>query len=117
MTRANYLSYDGGRREPTEITDLLGPILERVGTGAGMKAARLIEEWPQVGGDLWNSRSIPIGIRSGILLVEVPTGAEASLLKFDIPALIGRIAGRFGADLVTGVRFRVASSRTRERPL
>jgi hypothetical protein len=117
VTRANYLSSDDGRREPTEITDLLGAILERVGTGAGMKAARLIEEWPRVGGDLWSGRSLPIGIRSGTLLVEVPTGAEASLLKFDIPALIGRIEERFGAGLVTGVRFRVSSPRNRERPL
>ena len=117
MKRANYLSSDDGRREPTEITDLLGPILERVGTGAGMKVARLIEEWRQVGGDLWGERSVPIGIRSGTLLVEVPSGAEASLLKFDVSALIDRIDARFGTGLVKGVRFRVVLPRNRERPL
>ena len=111
MVRAKYLASGDDRRRPVEITDLLGPFLEGVGTGAGMDAARMFEVWLEVAGERWETRARPVGIRSGILLVEVRRGADASLLKFDVPALITRIAARFGPDLVTGVRFRVATAR------
>lgn len=111
MTRAKYLSSGDGRREPVEITELLGRFLEGVGSGAGMDAAHLFKDWAEVAGERWETRARPVGIRSGILLVEVDRGGDASLLKFDVPALITRIAARFGPDLVTGVRFRVATIR------
>jgi hypothetical protein len=109
--RAKYLASGDGHRRPVEITELLAPFLERVGTGAGMEAAHMFEDWSEVAGERWETRARPVGIRSGILLVEVPRGSDASLLKFDVPALITRIAARYGPDLVTGVRFRVAPAR------
>jgi hypothetical protein len=111
VKRAKYLSNDEGRRDPVEVTELLGPLLESIGTGAGMDSTRLFEEWAAVAGERWAGPAQPVGIRSGILLVEVVRGSDASLLKFDVPALISRIAARFGPDLVTGVRFRVAAPR------
>lgn len=109
--RAKYLASGDDHRSPVEITELLGAFLQGVGSGAGMETARLFEDWSEVAGERWGIRARPVGIRSGILLVEVARGSDASLLKFDVPALITRIAARSGPDLVTGVRFRVSTKR------
>jgi predicted nucleic acid-binding Zn ribbon protein len=46
-------------------------------------------------------------VREQTLLVEVPEGADASLLRYDSADLLRRISARFGPDLVRSVRFRV----------
>ena len=47
-------------------------------------------------------------IREGTLVVEVPNGARASLLRFESDALRARIEARFGAGFVSGIQLRVA---------
>lgn len=97
----------GARREPTPISDLLGAVLEEVAAGVDLRLARLVRAWPEVAGDRWSEVATPVGIREGTLLVEVATGADATVLRYDGPRLISRITERFGEDLVTAVRFRV----------
>ena len=46
MRRAKYLGNDEGRRDPVEVTELLGPFLESIGTGARMDSAQLFGESP-----------------------------------------------------------------------
>jgi predicted nucleic acid-binding Zn ribbon protein len=105
---ARYL--DGGEsRQPEAISDVLGTVFERV-TRLDRSAVTLVEEWEQIAGEAW-SDAAPVGLANGVLTVEVPSGAAASLLRFQIADLQAAIAARFGPDLVTGVRLRVARRR------
>ncbi len=102
--RAKYYREDRPRH-PEEITDILGAIIERVGTGAHRDAGALIEGCE------------PVGIRDGVLLVEVQTGAAASLLRHDTAALLARISERLGPGVVEAVKLRVSRApRTSKTP-
>jgi len=105
--RAKYYQ-EKPRRSPEEITDILGAIIERVGTGADRRAGTLVEEWETIAPDRWRDRSRPVGIRRGVLLVEVPSGADASVLRHDTAGLLSAISRRFGPTLVTAVKLRVS---------
>lgn len=96
------------RDDPEEITDVIGAIIERVGTGADRSAAALIETWDDIVPDRWRGASKPVGIRDGVLLVEVRNGAAASVLRHDTADLLRRISERFGPGLVNAVKLRVS---------
>ena len=108
MTRANYYSDKPKRPDPTPIDDLLGTIVERAGASPDLGVAKLVSSWDDVVSGRWRGRSRPIGVRDQTLLVEVPDGADASLLRYDSADLLRRISKRFGPDLVRAVKFRVA---------
>jgi len=107
MTRANYYSNKPERPDPTPIDDLLGTIVERAGASPDLGVARLVSSWDSIVSERWRERARPIGVRDQTLLVEVPEGADASLLRYDSADLMRRISQRFGPDLVRSVKFRV----------
>ena len=107
MTRANYYSGKPQRPEPREIDDLIGTIVEQAGASPDLGVARLVSSWDDVVSERWRGRSRPIGVRDQTLLIEVPEGADASLLRYDSADLMRRISQRFGPDLVRSVKFRV----------
>jgi predicted nucleic acid-binding Zn ribbon protein len=106
--RAKYLSY-GKRREPTEISDVLGVLVERASGQIDVRQGELIERWKIIAPGDWPEVSTPIGIRGQTLLVEVASGTAASLLKYQTHQLVGAIRDAFGEDLVTSVKLRVSS--------
>jgi len=105
--RANYYREGRAGREPEEITELLGTIIGRVGTGAERSAAMLVEQWDEIVPERWKKGSRPVGIRRGVLLVEVAPGADATLLRHDTAELLNRIVRRLGPGVVDAVRLRV----------
>lgn len=104
--RARYYTGDDDRREPSPITEVLGTIIERV--AAAPAAGAIVEEWSQVAPERWIESGRPVGIRRGVLLVEVSTGADATLLRHDTARLLARISERFGEGIVEAVRVRVS---------
>ncbi len=109
MKRAKYLSYRE-RREPTEISDVLGSVIESASVNIDMRQGDLIGRWADVAPADWVEVATPIGVRDLTLLVEVENGTVASLLKYQIPSLIAAISEEFGDDLATAVRLRVSRS-------
>jgi predicted nucleic acid-binding Zn ribbon protein len=107
MTRANYYSDKRQRPDPKPIDDLIGTIVEQAGASPDLGIARLVSSWDDVVSERWRGRSRPVGVREQTLLVEVPEGADASLLRYDSADLVRRISQRFGPDLVRAVKFRV----------
>ncbi|MEN8233401.1 MAG: DUF721 domain-containing protein [Actinomycetota bacterium] len=105
--RAKYYSPGPERREPEPIDDLLGAIIESAGASKDLGIAGLVASWEEIVPDRWRGRSRPIGVREQVLLVEVPTGSDASLLRYETANLVRTITEHFGADLVRSVRFRV----------
>lgn len=105
--RAKYLSY-GKRREPTEISDVLGKLIERASVRIDVRQGELIERWSTIAPGDWPAAARPIGIKEKILLVEVENGTAGSLLKYQKTQLIEAICNVFGEDLVVDVRLRVS---------
>lgn len=102
----------GEPRQPEPISDVLGSVFEKV-TQVDRRAVELVEEWHEIAGRSWHEAR-PIGLRNGMLTVEVASGSSASVLRFEVADLQAALSARFGSDLVTGVRLRVARSSGRE---
>lgn len=109
MMRAKYLRY-GERREPKEISDVLGAVIESASVNIDVRQGELIGRWNEVAPGDWADVARPVGIREQSLLVEVENGTVGSLLKYQIQQLIDAIADEFGTDLVTSVRLQIPRS-------
>ena len=107
MTSANYYRAGPERKDPEVIDDLLGSIVEQAGASRSLGVSDLVASWDDIVSERWRGRSRPIGVRDQTLLIEVPDGSAASLLRYDAADLLSRISDRFGPDLVRDVRFRV----------
>ncbi len=105
--RAKYLSY-GTKRELTDISEVLGRFIERATLPIDVRQGDLVKRWLEIAPGDWADVAEPIGIRDQVLLVEVPTGAAGSLLKYQVEDLCRAIDHAFGSDLVRSVRLRVA---------
>jgi len=106
MMRAKYL--EGGKKnEPVEITEILGKVIEHAAVGIDVRQADMIDGWDGFVPDDWRG-STPIGVREGVLLIEVPNGTAAAFLRYQKAALLGVIAQEYGDDVVTSVRVIIA---------
>ena len=108
MMPAKYLRQDD-RRQPEEISSVLGSIIEHTSVEVDVRHGDLVGEWAEFAPGDWHLGT-PVGVRDRMLLVTVPDGATASLLRYQTGPLMSVIAERFGAGLVTGVRLRVGSA-------
>ena len=113
--RAKYYRGDEPRGEPEEITEVLGSIIERVGTGATPAVATLVDQWDVIAPERWRTDARPVGIRHGVLLVEVYSGAAATLLRHDTAALLERVVAYLGTGLVNAVKLRVSDRAARRK--
>lgn len=93
------------------IGDGLEAVLRRLGLPAPGVLDRLMDDWPEVAGEPWAERAVPVGLQKGELVIEVADGATASLLKYQVAALLERLEKGLGARLVETVRLRVRSSK------
>lgn len=107
--RAKYLG-DGERRQPEEISRVIGSIIERSQVDVDIRQGDLVAEWADVAPGDW-ARATPVGVRDGTLLVTVPDGALASLLRYQHQPLLDAITASHGSGLVRGVRVRVERTR------
>jgi len=93
------------------IGDDLAAVLRRLGLPAVDATQRLIDDWPELAGEPWASRSRPAGLQGGELVVEVADGTSASLLRYQAGDLLRRLEEGLGARLVDAVRIRVGSAK------
>lgn len=105
--RAKYLN-QGDRREPKEISEVLGSLIEKASGQIDVRQADLVRRWAEIAPPDWGNVSTPIGIVDKVLLVEAESGTAASLLKYQIHQLLGAIRDAFGEDLVVSVKLRVS---------
>ncbi|KAA3639616.1 MAG: DUF721 domain-containing protein [Armatimonadetes bacterium] len=104
--RAKYLG-SGEGKQPKEISQLLGSIIEKAAVGVDVRHGQLVNDWLTVAPPDWAAFGTPVGVRDKTLLVEVSDGSAASLLKYQIGELKRAIEDRFGGDLVRSVKVRV----------
>lgn len=105
MMRAKYLNTKN-TNEPLEISDVLGKVIESAAVGVDIRQADMIGRWESFVPRDWCSGT-PVGVRNRVLLVEVSDGTTASLLRYQMAALVGAISEAFGDDLVKSVRIKI----------
>lgn len=93
-------------REPVPITEILASVLGGLAQGVDVRLGRLVEGWDEIAGPEWRGTEA-IGVRDGVLLVEVDRPGRVSLLRFHVPGLVARIEEALGSGLVREVRLRV----------
>lgn len=107
MRRAKYLQY-GRKREPEEISNVLGSIIEHASGSIDIRQGELVQRWITVVPGDWADAAVPVGVRDQTLLVEVQNGTAGSLLKYQTQQLIDAISDEFGSDLITAVRLQIS---------
>lgn len=108
--RAKYVS-SGKRREPEEISNVIGSVIENATVDVDVRQGELVAEWGTFVPSDW-TLGTPIGVRDGTLLVTVPDGAMASQLRYQERALLAAIGERFGTDVCRRVRLKVVPPRS-----
>ena len=93
------------------IGEDLAAVLRRLGLPSVGALQRLVDDWADLAGEPWASRSLPATLQHGELLVEVADGTSASLLRYQVGELLRRLEEGLGARLVDTVRIRLASSK------
>lgn len=106
LMRAKYINTNP-RREPQEISDVLGRVIEGAAVGVDVRQADLVARWHGFAPGDWPA-GVPIGVREEVLLVEVPDGSVASLLRYQTASLLDAISDEFGEGLVRSVRLRIS---------
>ena len=94
-------------RDLERVGGFLEQVLRRLGLPDPIDLNRLVEEWEDLAGEPWGTRSQPAGLTDGELVVEVDDGSIATLLTYQQKALLDRLEQRLGAPLVTSVKIRV----------
>lgn len=82
-------------------------MLRDLGMPEMFDVATMVENWEEVAGEPFGSMATPDSFGAGVLTLSVADGVAASLLKYRVGDLIGRLATRFGEGVVTSVRIKV----------
>lgn len=108
--RAKYLA-TGNQKRLTEISEVLGKVIEGAAVGIDVRQAEMIDDWGSFVPRDWE-QGTPVGVRDGVLLVAVPDGTIGSLLRYQMEALLGAISQEYGDDLVRSIRLQIGPVRT-----
>jgi len=98
-----------GRRDLTAVGDLIDAVLGKVAGASVAPIVSLRRAWPEVAGE-WADRCRPVGLKSGVLTVEVASGLDASMLRYDTDRLLAAVTQHLGGTQpCTRISIRVAS--------
>ena len=92
---------------PEPVGALLDGLLAKVTTPGGRVMMDLAGHWDQIAGRPWAGVSRPVGLRNGVLIVQVTDGSTATVLRFQQAALMQGMNKRFGEGTVVDVKLRV----------
>lgn len=107
--RAAYYRPGPARKDPAPVDDVIAGVIERFGA-PGIAGGQVVAAWPELAGE-WADRSVPIGVRDGVLTVEVANGADASVLRYDLAVIRAKIDAAIGRGIVSRIQVRVARDR------
>lgn len=90
-------------RELEHFSDSVDSMFRRLGLPDPQVMATLTNDWDQIAGNPWNTRSSPLYIRGTTLVVEAVSASMIAFLRYDVEGLMGRLEERFGSGVVTRV--------------
>lgn len=105
----------GGRRKGRfeSVGDLVGQVLGDLGLDGVALAHRIGSEWPTIVGPQVAAHCRPLGIRGGVLELEVDSPVWSQQLALRKPELLEKLAQTFGDEAPRELRFQVGYARVR----
>lgn len=85
--------------------------LAKLGLGEPATMLEIQRKWGEVAGPTWAERAVPVYLQRGVLVVEAVDRTGLSFLKYGVSELEGRLAERFGPEVVSRVDLRPPSRR------
>ena len=100
-----------GRMEP--VGDLVGKVLGELGLDGVALAHRIGSEWPEVVGEQVAAHCRPLGLRAGVLEVEVDSPVWSQQLQLRKTEILENLRVRYERQAPREVRFQVGYRRGR----
>lgn len=91
------------RRDPEPVSQLLQPLLARLGVAPDV-FLELSERWDELAGPPWSGTSHPQIVRNGELVVQATSPAAVRVLRYASESLAKRLGDHFGGDVISSVR-------------
>ena len=99
------------RRDLAKVGDLIDAVLGKVASAGVAPVVRLRQRWDEVAGE-WAEKAQPVGVRNGVLTIEVASGMDASLLRYALPQLRAAINAELGDEpRISRISVRVRAGR------
>ena len=95
------------------VGGLVGKVLGDLGLDGVALAHRIGVQWEEIVGPQVAAHCRPLGIRAGVLEIEVESPVWSQQLQLRKTELLGRLVDRFGADGPRELRFQVGYARRR----
>ncbi len=86
------------RRDLVAVGDLIDKVLGKVARADVAPIVQLRRGWDEVAGE-WAGKCTPVGIRNGVLTVEVGSGLDASKLRFESERLLAGVRHHLAGDI------------------
>ena len=98
-------------QDPRKISETLDALTKRLGLAPPDSLSKVFAGWDGLVGELLAAHLRPVGLRDGVLTVEVIEPAWATQLKFLGDDLIRRVNEQVGAGTVSSLSVRVVGTR------
>ncbi len=81
-------------------------MFSRLGLPNPIVMSRLMSEWDELAGEPWKGRSRPLVLKDRTLVIEASAPSVVTFLRYGESALLRRLAGVFGVDLIERIEVR-----------
>ncbi len=95
------------RSQPKAVGTVIGSVMEDLGLDAVARAFRVGESWDDAVGAVVASHAQPLGMRGGVLEVQVDTSVWCQQLQMRRPQLLAALRESLGEDAPGDLHFRV----------
>lgn len=86
--------------------EALGETLRKLGIAEPALMLDLQTEWAELAGEPWVSKSTPLFVKGGVLVVEATDPGAVAFLRYGVAELEQRLRDRFGGDTLSRVEIR-----------
>ncbi len=98
----------------TPVGDLIDQVLGDLGLDAVAQAHQIGARWEEMVGEHVAAHCRPLGIRGGVLELEVDSPVWSQQLQLRKPELLAALKRNFGSDAPQELRFQVGYARRRQ---
>lgn len=104
---------DDRRGQLAPVGELIDGVLAKIGGGTKPAVLVLQDRWHDIAGARWADSTHPVKVIENTVIVEVPDGSVASLMRFDLTSMerrMGDVAPQCGVTRIT-LRVKARSGR------
>ncbi|MEO1065104.1 MAG: DUF721 domain-containing protein [Actinomycetota bacterium] len=106
---------DPADRDPRPLAAALDELTGQLGMAPSSHLSAVFAHWAEVAGPVVSAHATPVGLRRGVLQLEVAEPGWATQLRHLEPQLVARLCEQLGDEAVTAVRVTVTGRSHRGR--